>query len=112
MTERTHEVRGGTARELRHDIERVLRRRRARPGTTTATLESRLKSTGARGWHFLRRHPAMGVALVGGGAFAAAASVGVGELAFAVGAAFAAYKVLRKGEAPDRAIEDVIGSAR
>lgn len=56
-------------------------------------------------WARLRRRPYLGVAVVGGLGFAVASTMGVGEIAFAVLAGYAAYQVLVKKEPPSQALK-------
>jgi hypothetical protein len=89
------------------DIDRTLRHRRARPGTLRSSAEDRAKRAGSRAWTGLKRHPSLGVLGVGGLAVAAAAAVGVGELALGIAAGLAAWQVLRKGKSVEQALEEM-----
>lgn len=100
------------ARQLRADIDHVLRPREARGESVTDELERRARRGGLVAWRAMKRHPFVSVAVLGLGGVAAAAVVGAGELAFGVAVALAAYKVLREGEPPLQAIEEVAKEAR
>ncbi len=87
-----------TARQVHEDLERMVQTR----GHDDTALVKLARTEGERLWRGMKRHPfvsAVGVAL---GAGALAACVGAAEITFATALAFAAYKVLREGEPPDR----------
>ncbi|MEO6418323.1 MAG: hypothetical protein ABIP39_02885 [Polyangiaceae bacterium] len=100
-----------TATDLNERVERSLKTRSAQRGTRAAKIEGSLKKEGAKAWHLMKKRPSLGVLLTGGVALLVADAVGVGELAFAVVAAYAAYKVLRKGipakVAMEQAVEEI-----
>jgi hypothetical protein len=72
------------------------------------TIEIRAEHVGDRLWHLLKRRPLVGVALAGAVGLAAAMWVGVPELAVGAGACYFAYRVLRNGEPPSQALQDVM----
>lgn len=96
-----------TAHQVHDDIEHSLSSQHAAPGTLSEKAEFLLKGAGRIAWHRMKTHPFLAAAGIGAGAIAAAAAVGVAELTFASALAFAAYKVLREGEPPLKALEDV-----
>lgn len=100
-----------TATDVNERVERSLKTRAAQRGTRAAKIEGTLKKKGAKAWHMMKRRPSVGVILTGGIALLIADAVGVGELAFAVVAGYAAYQVLRKGVpakvAVEQAMEDI-----
>lgn len=93
--------------EIRHDIERMLHRRRSPVGTTRARAEEQAKTGASRVWGALKERPAIGVVVFGGLAVLAADAIGVGELAMGISIGYAAWKVLRKGERIDEVIEEM-----
>jgi len=93
-------------RLVHDDIEQTLGSRTAHGGVA-ARIEGAVKGRGQAAWRAMKRHPFVTIAAVAVGGVAAAASVGVAELAFGGALAFAAYKVLREGEPPMEAIEQV-----
>jgi hypothetical protein len=98
-------VGSATARQVHDDIERTLG---AAPGPNTWSRQvGSLKTQGQRAWRAMKRHPFLSVVAVAFVATAVADEVGVGELAFGAVVAFAAYKVLREGEPPLRALEEI-----
>ena len=97
-----------TSTEVRARIEHALHTRTASQGTPAARLEQRVKAEGGKLWVQLRKRPSLGVVLAGGVGLALAATVGVGELAIAIAAGYAAYQVLREGVAPRTAVENVV----
>ncbi len=101
-----HEI--DTATDVNERVERSLNTRAAQRGTTAAKIESTLKREGAKAWHMLKRRPSVGVILTGGAALAIANAVGVGELAIAVVAGYAAYQVLRKGVPAKVAVQEAV----
>ncbi|HZU81323.1 MAG TPA: hypothetical protein VE987_00320 [Polyangiaceae bacterium] len=100
-----HDGAGTTARQVHDDIEQTLQARSAK-GRVSERIEDALKSRGQRAWSFMKRHPLLSVIGVAVGGFAAAAEIGVAEVAFGSALAFAAYKVLREGEPPIQALEE------
>jgi hypothetical protein len=98
----------GTGHEVRTRIEHALRIRSAPPGTATAKLEQVVKDTGARVWIQLKKRPSIGVVAVGAAGLAVASVVGVGEIAIAMIAGYAAYQVLREGVSPGEAARKII----
>jgi hypothetical protein len=94
---------GSTARQIHDDIEQTLGSHKAR-GARREALEGALKARGLRAWNTMKRHPFLSVVAIGSCAAMAAATVGVAELAFGAALALAAYKVLREGEPPMKAL--------
>jgi isoaspartyl peptidase/L-asparaginase-like protein (Ntn-hydrolase superfamily) len=64
--------------------------------------------TGARVWGQLKKRPSIGVVVVGAAGLAVASVVGVGEIAIAMIAGYAAYQVLREGVSPGAAARKII----
>jgi hypothetical protein len=62
---------------------------------TRAVKSGLAKVDGAKAIHFLKDKPSVGVVIAGGLGFAAANALGVGELAIAMAAGYAAYRALR-----------------
>jgi hypothetical protein len=98
-----------TAKQVHEDIERTLGSRPARPETPAEKLEAALKDGGAAAWCVMKRHPFLSAAAIAFGAIALAAAIGAAELSFGGALAFAAYKVLREGEPPLPALEELEG---
>jgi hypothetical protein len=98
----------GTGHEVRARIEHALHIRSAPPGTATAKLEQVAKDMGARVWIQLKKRPSIGVVAVGVTGLAVASVVGVGEIAIAMIAGYAAYQVLREGVSPGEAARKII----
>ena len=96
---------GTTARQIHDDIEQTLGSRKAR-GAMREALENAVKVRGLFVWGAMKRHPFFAMVAIGTCAVAAAATVGVAELAFGSVLAFAAYKVLREGEPPMKALSE------
>jgi hypothetical protein len=63
------------------------------PGASQKTV-ARLEQTGNRLMQRLRQRPYLGITLAGGAAIALAASIGVGEVALGLAAAYATYRIL------------------
>jgi hypothetical protein len=101
-----------TAKQVHDDIEQSLRCGPAVPETRAEKLEAMIKSGGAAAWRIMKRHPFLSMAAVAIGGIAAAATVGAAELWFGGALAFAAYKILREGEPPMRAIQELEGELR
>jgi nucleoside phosphorylase len=59
-------------------------------------------------WTALNRHPGVGVVLIGGSAFALASTVGVGEIAFATAASYAAWQVFARHASLQTAIREAM----
>ena len=78
------------------------------PGTASARLEQVVKDAGARVWVQLKKRPSIGVVVVGAAGLAVASAVGVGEIAVAMIAGYAAYQVLREGVSPGQAARKII----
>jgi hypothetical protein len=95
-----------TARRIHEDIQQALHLRRAR-GARLEAIEEAVKTRGLAAWSAMKRHPFLTIAVLGACGVAAAAAVGVVELAFGTALALAAYKVLREGEPPMEALADV-----
>jgi hypothetical protein len=95
-----------TARQVHDDIESLLGSRPLPHGWSGRVLGS-LKSSGERAWRTMKAHPFVSVAALAIGATAAATLVGVVELTFGAAVGYAAYKVLREGEPPLRAVREV-----
>jgi hypothetical protein len=98
----------GTGHEIRARIEHALHVRSATPGTTGAKLEQVVKDTGSRVWIQLKKRPSIGVVVVGATGLAVASVVGVGEIAIAMIAGYAAYQVLREGVSPGEAAKKIM----
>jgi hypothetical protein len=94
------------ARRIHNDIEQSLSSHRAR-GAKREALEKALKTRGLELWNAMKRHPFLSIAAVGTCGVVAAASLGVAEVAFGVAIAVAAYKVLREGEPPMKALLEI-----
>ena len=95
-----------TSRRIHDDIQQMLRLRTAR-GQRHEALEDAVKTRGAAVWRTMKRHPFLSMAALGVCGVAAATAVGFAELAFGTALALAAYKVLREGEPPLQALEEV-----
>jgi hypothetical protein len=95
-----------TARRIHDDIQQMLQLRTAR-GQKHEVLEDAVKARGAAVWRAMKRHPFLSMSVVGVCGIAAAASFGVAELAFGAALAIAAYKVLREGEPPLQALQEI-----
>ncbi len=94
------------AHRARKRIDRALHSRVESEGTARGRIESALKGGGERVWSELKRHPSIGVAAAAGLGLTAAFVIGVGELAFAVTAGYAAYEVLKEGVPLPEAVKD------
>jgi hypothetical protein len=99
-------IRKPTARQVHDDIESLLGPRPP-PHSWSGRIASSLKSGGERAWRVMKSHPFASVAALALGATAVASVVGVVELTFGAAVAYAAYKVLREGEPPLRAVQEV-----
>jgi hypothetical protein len=97
---------GSTVRRIHDDIQQALHARAAR-GARHEALEEAIKSRGLRVWSAMKRHPFLTIAVIGACSVAAAATIGVAELAFGSALAIAAYKILREGEPPMQALAEV-----
>lgn len=95
-----------TTRRIHDDIQQMLQLRTAR-GQRHEALEEAVKARGAAAWHAMKRHPFLSMTAVAVCGVAAAASFGVAELAFGAALAVAAYKVLRDGEPPLQALQEL-----
>jgi hypothetical protein len=62
-------------------------------------VENVPEKTGAKKVGLLRRRPTWGVFLAGSAALVAASTIGVGEVAVAIAAGYAAYRVLTRDRA-------------
>lgn len=96
------------ARELRADIDHALRSRRFGKGKLLFKVEDGVKSAGAKVWDLMKEHPYGGVAAVSATGLLLASTAGVGELAIAAIFGYTAFKVLRRGEPVDQAVEEVV----
>lgn len=96
----------GTARQVHDDIEQTLAIRSAKGGVPKR-IEDTAKDAGRSAWRLMKRHPFLAVFAVGVGGIALAAEIGVAELALGGALALAAYKVLREGEPPIKAFEEI-----
>ena len=94
------------ARRIHNDIEQSLSSHLAR-GARREAIEKALKSRGLELWNTMKRHPFLAIAAVGTCGVIAAATVGVAEVAFGAAIAVAAYKVLREGEPPMKALLEI-----
>jgi len=63
-------------------------------GSKDDSWEGREKEASRKALGLLKRKPALGVVLAGGAGFVAANLIGVGELAIAMAAGYAAYRAL------------------
>jgi len=97
--------RNDLGREIHHDMERMLERRSAPRDTLRARMEDEAKRDIGRVWNTLTERPSLGAVALGGLAILAANAVGIGELAMGVGMGYVAWKVLRRGEPLDEAVE-------
>lgn len=79
---------------LYDSIERTLGQRTTEPDTQARAVEDFVKQSSGAAWN------ALSVAL--------AEAVGAAELAFGVATAHAAFRVLRRGEAPEKAVGEVL----
>jgi hypothetical protein len=95
-----------TARQVHDDIEGMLGRSPA-AHTWSGRVGRSAKKNGQRAWHTMKRYPFLSVAAMAIGATALASVVGVVELTFGCAVAYATYKVLREGEPPLRAVQEV-----
>jgi hypothetical protein len=95
-----------TTRHIHDDIQQMLRLRTAR-GRRHEALEDAVKTRGAAAWRAMKRHPFLAMTALGLCGMAAAATFGVAELAFGAALALTAYKVLREGEPPLQALQEV-----
>jgi hypothetical protein len=95
-----------TGREIRLRIEHALRLRSAPEDTVLASIERSVKPRAARAWRVVEKRPSIGVLVVAGLALVAAEAIGAAELAFAVGAGYAAYQVIAKGRPLPEAVRD------
>jgi hypothetical protein len=100
-----------TAKQMHDDIEQSLGSH-APHGTRAEKLDARLKSGGTVIWRAMKRHPFLAMAALALGGVAAASAVGAAELLLGAAVAVAAYKVLREGEPPLKAIEELEGEVR
>jgi hypothetical protein len=100
-----------TARQVHDDIESMFGPSPL-PHTWSGRVGSSLKSGGHRAWRTMKSHPFASVVAVAIGATAVATVVGVVELTFGAAVAYAAYKVLREGELPLRAVQEVARELR
>jgi uncharacterized protein (DUF697 family) len=96
------------AQEIRADIDHALHSRHFGHGKVLFKVEDGAKSAGAKVWDLMKEHPYGGIAAVSAVGFLLASSAGVGELAIAGIFGYAAYKVLRRGESVDEAVEEVV----
>jgi hypothetical protein len=95
-----------TAHQLHEDIEQTLETRAQPPETRVGRIEERLKGGAQALWDVMKRHPFVSFAALTVIGSATAAAVGAAELAFGGALALAAYKVLREGEPPMKALEE------
>ncbi|HEX4449073.1 MAG TPA: hypothetical protein VH044_20170 [Polyangiaceae bacterium] len=96
------------AQEIRADIDHALHTRHFGHGKVLFKVEDGAKSAGTKVWELMKEHPYGGIAAVSAAGFVLAASAGVGELAVAGIFGYAAYKVLRRGEPVDAAVEEIV----
>jgi len=95
-----------TARQVHDDIEGML----GRSPTThdwSGRVRRSVKKNGQRAWQTMKRYPFVSVAALAVGATALASFIGVVELTFGCAVAYGAYKVLREGEPPLRAVQEI-----
>jgi Zn-dependent alcohol dehydrogenase len=97
-----------TVRQIHDDIEQTLDASTARGEGCALRLERAFKSGGGAVWNTMKRHPFAAVLVLGAAAVAVASAVGAAELAFGTAIAIAAYRVLREGEPPLQAFEEVV----
>jgi hypothetical protein len=93
---------------VRHDIERTLHRRTTPPNTRARVAEDAAKGGGEVLWGAMKRHSYVSMIALGAVGIIAADAVGVGELAVGLAVAYSAFRVLRRGESPSQAIEEVL----
>lgn len=98
----THDP-SATARMVHEDLEHTF----VSHSESDSVLVHLAKSGGERVWRAMKRHPFVSVLAVAVSGTALAAAVGVAELTFGAALGYAAYKVLREGEPPLEAIEEV-----
>lgn len=102
----SHEPFRATARRIHDDIQQMLQSHTAR-GHRQEALEKAVKERGASLWRAMKRHPFLSMTAFGVCSVAAAATFGVAEVAFGTAVAIAAYKILREGEPPLQALQEV-----
>jgi aromatic ring-opening dioxygenase catalytic subunit (LigB family) len=95
-----------TARQFHKDIEDALAEKAHPKAAPLAAKLTRMAKCGGRAaWHFMKEHPFVSVLALGAAATLVAAQIGVAEITLGGAVAFAAYKVIREGEPPLKAIE-------
>jgi hypothetical protein len=98
--------------QLLHDeIERVLTRRTTQENSPARYFEEAGKTAGSAVWNTMKKHSGTGVVVIGGAAIVLAELTGAAELAFGLAAGYAAYRVLRRGDSPEAALEKVLNSS-
>jgi hypothetical protein len=75
---------------------------------TARFIDHQAARAGDVAWRLLRRRPYLGMAMAAGAAFVAATTIGVAEVAITVGAAYAAYQVLKLNVPPSKALRKTI----
>jgi len=100
------QLRSRIAREVRCRVDRALSSVSSPPGTRAAKVERRLKASLTPAWEKLKERPAVGVVAAGGLGFVAAEVIGVSEILLAIGFAYVAYDVLKKGLPLSEAVDD------
>ncbi len=93
---------------LYDSIEKSLDRRTTPPDTAARQVEDLVKQSGSKAWGGLKRHSSLGVVTLGVLGVVLAEAVGAGELAFGVAVAYAGFRVLRRGEPVEKAVEEVL----
>jgi hypothetical protein len=110
MTDTEHrepkDVTSPTARQLHEDIEQTLDNRGEPADTEARRWKGILKSGAHALWDVMKRHPFVSFATLTVIGTATAAAIGATELAFGGAVALAAYKILREGEPPMKALEE------
>ena len=96
-----------TARQVHDDVEHTLGSRTSSADDLGGRLEDVAKRGGARVWCAMKRHPFLAASTLAVGGVALAMTVGAAELTLGTAFAFAVYKVLREGEPPIEAVEDI-----
>jgi uncharacterized protein (DUF697 family)/ElaB/YqjD/DUF883 family membrane-anchored ribosome-binding protein len=94
--------------EIRADIDHALHSRHFGHGKLLFKVEDGAKNAGTKVWELMKEHPYGGIAAVSATGLLLASTAGVGELAIAAVFGYAAFKVLRRGEPVDQAVEEVV----
>ncbi|MDB4985040.1 MAG: hypothetical protein JWN04_218 [Myxococcaceae bacterium] len=92
------------------EIEKLLSRRTTPEDTAARRLEELGKSAAASVWNVAKRHSGTGVVAIGAATIVIAELTGAAELAFGIAAGYAAFRVLKRGDSPEAALEKVLHS--